>query len=53
MIIQDEGKVVDMENLVHLYPLFGPEHICSGFKCWCHPEPDPDDPELILHNVMH
>lgn len=40
------------DGTIHVVPLIGPEHVCSE-TCWCHPEPDNDQPELIVHNVAH
>ncbi len=41
-------------EVVHVYPLFGREHVVSGWplaQCWCHPQLEPDCPVLV-HNVM-
>lgn len=37
---------------IHFAPLFGPAHVCSE-DCWCHPEPDSDLPDFVIHNVAH
>ncbi len=39
-------------EIVHIYPLFGKEHILDGLMCWCNPEMDEECPGLILHNVI-
>ena len=41
-----EGDLI----MVHVFPLFGPNHACTPF-CWCHPEPGL--PGVLVHNVMH
>lgn len=41
----DDGKL-------HVVPAFGREHVCDE-ACWCHPEPDADEPKVIVHNVAH
>jgi hypothetical protein len=35
---------------VHVVPLVGREHELSA-ECWCHPEPDPEFPNLLVHNL--
>ena len=42
----------DMPDNIHLYPLFGREHVMTT-DCWCHPERDPTQPEVVIHNVEH
>lgn len=42
----------DVDGSIHVLPLFGPAHDCEG-ECWCHPEPDATEPQVILHNVAH
>ena len=41
----------DVQECVHVYPLFGREHVLEGDDCWCHPEHDPEFENLIIHNV--
>lgn len=36
----------------HVVPEFGPEHELSK-DCWCYPEPDPDEPRVLVHHEMH
>ena len=50
-MIDDED---DDEDLIHVYPLFGREHITNqGKDCWCQPKPLPDESAVLLHNVEH
>jgi hypothetical protein len=39
------------DDAVHVFPLFGREHVLDGLGCWCHPEPLPEQPSVIVHNV--
>ena len=48
-----QAGILESGKLVHVYPLFGPKHVCTEFDCWCHPEPSLDDARVIVHNVMH
>lgn len=41
------------DELVHVFPLFGREHVLDGRACWCHPDRDSTCPELVLHNVAN
>ncbi len=41
----------DEQERVHVYPLFGREHEVST-DCWCHPLPDEEMPNVIVHNVL-
>lgn len=41
----------DVQNRVHVYPLFGREHNLDGDECWCHPEPDLYYENVVVHNV--
>jgi hypothetical protein len=45
--------VTEEIEIVHVYPLFGKEHILDGFKCWCFPEIDKECPGVVIHNVEH
>lgn len=49
------GEVMEtydpVEDLVHVYPLFGREHVLNGFACWCNPERDLDNPYVVIHNA--
>lgn len=36
-------------ELVHVVPMWGPEHIVDGMECWCHPVPDELEPYVIIH----
>jgi hypothetical protein len=48
---EDEGTlVVVVVPLTHVYPTFGREHEMTP-ECWCHPEPDDEQPNLLIHNV--
>ncbi len=47
----DHIAVVQDGILHHVYPTFGRAHITLGPDCWCHPEQDPDNPFVLLHNV--
>jgi hypothetical protein len=48
---EDEGTLVlVVVPLTHVYPLFGREHQMSP-DCWCHPEPDEEQPNMLVHNV--
>jgi hypothetical protein len=38
-----------MNNLVHVYPTWGPEHDIKGWACWCQPTPDKEDPNVVVH----
>lgn len=44
--------VTILPDAVHVYPLFGREHILTD-SCWCHPQPDPQEPTLLIHNQEH
>lgn len=46
------GRLTDENEFIHVYPLFGREHVLS-MGCWCHPEPLFDLPIVIEHNVEH
>jgi len=39
------------EDVVHHYPIFGREHVFEMLDCWCHPQPAPENPFLIVHNA--
>jgi hypothetical protein len=39
-----------MDELIHVYPLFGPEHAMS-VDCWCHPVLDDAEPTVVIHNA--
>lgn len=41
---------MDDTEFIHVYPLFGREHILVGLTCWCCPEPDPLTPTVIVHH---
>lgn len=44
--------VVEAEDgAVHVMPLHGRPHLTSD--CWCHPQPDPIEPEVVIHEVPH
>lgn len=34
----------------HVMPMFGPPHFGVP-ACWCHPECDPSEPMVLVHNV--
>lgn len=36
-------------EFIHVYPLFGREHIASA-ECWCEPEPDAEEPQVLIHH---
>ena len=38
-----------MDEPIHVYPLFGREHVTDG-PCWCEPEPLPDEPRVLVHH---
>ena len=50
---------IELDRIVHVYPIAGPEHICDGDKCWCNPEHElvqglDDKYGLILvHRLIH
>jgi len=38
----------------HVYPVFGPEHLCETGQCWCHPWYELTGASVIvIPNVMH
>ena len=39
-----------MSEFLHVYPLFGREHVLEGTDCWCEPEPDEENPLILVHN---
>lgn len=39
------------DEYIHVYPLFGKEHVLNGIECWCHPEQDAEYPCIVIHNV--
>ncbi len=39
-------------DLIHVHPLFGPEHELS-LACWCHPDLDEENPNVCIHNVAN
>lgn len=41
-------EVVEAVSL-HVYPTGGREHKLSK-ECWCHPTPDPDEPNVWVHS---
>jgi len=44
----------DVEERIHVYPLFGREHdLEHGLDCWCHPVADCLEERVIVHNVEH
>jgi hypothetical protein len=44
----------EVDNAVHVYPVFdGREHVCVGYTCWCDPQPDVENSNVIIHNPMH
>ncbi len=49
----DHIEVTPDGALIHVHPDFGRAHITLGPNCWCHPEHDPDNPLILLHNVEH
>ncbi len=50
----DDNFSVDGDvDIIHVYPLFGREHVILGLNCWCHPERDEAEPRLVIHNVEH
>jgi len=40
----------DEDDLIHVYPTFGREHVLLGLTCWCHPEPDTTTPSVVIHH---
>jgi len=40
---------------IHVYPLFGREHVLEGMSCWCEPEVDEevDEYAVVIHNPDH
>lgn len=38
------------DGLVHVYPLFGREHVLEGLGCWCHPILDNG---VVIHEQEH
>lgn len=44
---QDNGEDI------HVYPLYGQEHVISGTDCWCSPERLTEEPTVVVHNVHH
>jgi len=49
----DSRSAIYEEEFIHVYPLFGREHVLKGMRCWCQPEPDEHEPLVIIHNVAH
>lgn len=45
-----EGLNSEADEIVHVYPLFGREHVMS-IECWCHPEIDEECDNVVVHNV--
>jgi hypothetical protein len=45
----DFPQPVDYDQ-VHVVPLMGREHVMQP-DCWCHPETDPEFPDMYVHNV--
>lgn len=40
-------------ELWHVYPLDDlREHVTDGRDCWCHPTPDEEFPNLLVHHAM-
>jgi hypothetical protein len=37
---------------LHVYPLFGREHVIKGLECWCHPVLDDEVPNVVVHNLV-
>jgi len=46
-----EIHLVEETEWIHVYPLFGREHVLDGFTCWCNPDVDEECPDVIVHNV--
>lgn len=40
----------DDDETVHVAPMFGPAHDMSR-TCWCHPEADASQRDLVVHNI--
>ena len=37
----------------HVYPVNDlREHITEGPDCWCHPTPDEEEPNVLIHHAM-
>lgn len=47
---QSPDQCIGVDDDVHVVPIAGREHELS-IGCWCHPERDPEVPELIVHNL--
>jgi hypothetical protein len=51
---REDASDADRDGYVHVYPLFdGREHVCCGFTCWCDPQPDWDNPRVVIHNPLN
>lgn len=40
----------DDDDSVHVAPMFGPLHDMSR-RCWCHPETDASEMNVVVHNI--
>lgn len=49
-LVDEFDAGVDHYGAVHVYPLFGREHKTDGTPCWCDPEPDYENPNVLIHH---
>lgn len=41
-----------MSDLIHVVPLNDLRDHEVSTACWCHPTPDEDEPQVILHHAL-
>lgn len=41
-----------MSDLIHVVPLNDLRDHEVSIACWCHPTPDEDEPQIILHHAL-
>lgn len=41
-----------MNELIHVVPLNDLRDHEASITCWCHPTPDEDEPQVILHHAL-
>ncbi len=49
MVVCERFEGIEDEELVHVYPAYGREHVYEGLSCWCGPERLWGEPRVIVH----
>jgi len=53
MIVDCDVETPEIDR-VHVYPLFGKPHVFDvGVTCWCEPQPDDQNPNVLVHRPDH